>query len=325
MRLCIFALPIVIGAVLDTLFGDPYTMPHPIRLIGKIIAKLEQAIRGTKAVSAGKARLQGMLLAVLVLLFSTGIPVLILYVCYHIHVVAGILAEGIFCYYLVAAKCLKDESMKVYDALSAGSIRQARQAVSMIVGRDTKSLDTEGIIKAAVETVAENTSDGVTAPLFYMALGGACLGFFYKAVNTMDSMIGYRNDRYMYFGTFAARLDDVLNYIPSRLTALLMILAAYILRLDGKNAYRIWHRDRRKHKSPNSAQTEAVCAGALDVSLAGDAYYFGKLYKKDRIGDDIRKVENEDIKRANRLMYVTAGLMLVLVIAVRLGIGYLFL
>ena len=261
-----------------------------------------------------------MLLAVLVLMIATGIPALLLYAAYHIHVCLGILLEGIFCYYLLAAKCLKDESMKVYRALvpeTEDSLQRARQAVSMIVGRDTEQLDRSGVIKAAVETVAENTSDGVTAPLFYMAFGGAVLGFFYKAANTMDSMIGYQNDKYMYFGTFAAKLDDVLNYIPSRLTAWMMIVGAWILQMDGAEAYRIWKRDRRKHKSPNSAQTEACCAGALNVRLAGDAYYFGKLCKKDSIGDDIRPVETADIPRANRLMYGTTVIMLLFALLVR--------
>ena len=196
-------------------------------------------------------------------------------------------------------------------------VEKARQAVSMIVGRDTKPLDEKGIVKAAVETVAENTSDGVTAPMFYTMLGGAAAGFFYKAANTMDSMIGYKNDKYINFGRFAARLDDVLNFIPSRLTALLMIVSAGMLRFDMKNAWKIWRRDRRNHASPNSAQTEAVCAGALDVRLAGDAYYFGELHKKPFIGDDIRQIENEDIRRANRLMYCTSALMLIICTAVR--------
>ena len=207
--------------------------------------------------------------------------------------------------------------MKVYRAISENDTEKARTAVSMIVGRDTKPLDRNGIIRAAVETVAENTSDGVTAPMLYMGLGGAVLGFFYKAANTMDSMIGYTGEKYLHIGKFAAKLDDVLNYIPSRLTALLMIFSAGILRLDMKNAWRIWRRDRRNHASPNSAQTEAVCAGALDVRLAGDAYYFGELHKKPFIGDNIREIENEDIRRANRLMYCTSALMLILCTVVR--------
>ena len=257
------------------------------------------------------------MLALTVLILSTGVPMAILLLCYKINTVLGIAAESIMCYYLIAPCCLKRESMKVYAAAAENDTEKARQAVSMIVGRDTKPLDMNGIIRAAVETVAENTSDGVTAPLFYMAFGGAVGGAFYKAANTMDSMLGYKNEKYIDFGRFAARLDDILNFIPSRLTALIMILSAYILGYDGKNAYRIWKRDRRNHESPNSAQTESVCAGALDIRLAGDAYYFGELHRKPFIGDDIRPVEKEDIIRANRLMYLTSVIMLLLAASVR--------
>ena len=264
-----------------------------------------------------------MILALTVIVLSAVCPLIILIICYRINIYAGVIVQGVMCYYLIAAKCLKTESMKVYSAIEKDDTEGARYAVSMIVGRDTDRLDRNGIIKAAVETVAENTSDGVTAPLFYMIIGGAVLGFVYKAVNTMDSMIGYKNDKYMYFGRFAAKLDDILNYIPARLTAVFMIIAAFISGDNGRNAFKIWRRDRRKHKSPNSAQTEAVCAGALEIQLAGDAYYFGKLLKKDTIGDDLRPIENEDIKRANVLMYVTSVLMpavMMLIIVVITGI-----
>ena len=317
MKIVLSVLPLAIGFVLDMILGDPYSLPHPIRLIGRLIAALEKAMRKR---FPEKERLGGTLTAVIVLLLSTGAPLGILIACFNVNVWLGAAVEGIFCYYLLAAKCLKKESMKVYRAIEEKDVEKARQAVSMIVGRDTKPLDEKGIVKAAVETVAENTSDGVTAPMFYIMLGGAAAGFFYKAANTMDSMIGYKNDKYINFGRFAARLDDVLNFIPSRLTALLMILSAYILGYDGKNAMKIWRRDRFNHASPNSAQTEAVCAGALDVMLAGDAYYFGKLLKKKTIGDDIRPVENMDIVRANRLMYCSAALMLVIAVAVRITV-----
>ena len=317
MKIVLSVLPLAIGFVLDMILGDPYSLPHPIRLIGRLIAALEKAMRKR---FPEKERLGGTLTAIIVLLLSTAVPLGILIVCYKVNVWLGAAVEGIFCYYLLAAKCLKKESIKVYRANEEKDVEKARQAVSMIVGRDTKPLDEKGIIKAAVETVAENTSDGVTAPMFYIMLGGGAAGFFYKAANTMDSMIGYKNDKYINFGRFAAKLDDVLNFIPSRLTALLMILSAYMLGYDGKNAMKIWRRDRFNHASPNSAQTEAVCAGALDVMLAGDAYYFGKLLKKKTIGDDIRPVENKDIVRANRLMYCTAVLMLIIAAAVRITV-----
>lgn len=224
------------------------------------------------------------------------------------------------CYQLLATKALKDESMKVYERLKAGDLPGARKAVSMIVGRDTESLDEAGVTKAAVETVAENASDGIIAPMLFMAVGGPALGYFYKAVNTMDSMVGYKNEKYLYFGRFAAKLDDVVNYIPARLSGCIMAAAAVFVSLDAGEAWRIFKRDRYNHASPNSAQTEAVMAGALRVQLAGDAWYFGKLYKKKTIGDDIRPVEYEDIRKANRLLYATAVLALVLFSAVKAGI-----
>ena len=212
--------------------------------------------------------------------------------------------------------------MKVYNALKEEGLEEGRKAVSMIVGRDTERLDEKGVVKAAVETIAENFSDGVAAPMFYMMLGGTLAGYFYKAVNTMDSMVGYKNEKYYYFGFAAAKLDDLANFIPARLSAFVMIAAAFLTGLDGKNAWKIFWRDRFNHKSPNSAQTEAVCAGALRVQLAGNAYYFGKLYEKPTIGDDLRPVENRDIRRANRLMMGTAWLSLILALTVRLLLLY---
>lgn len=241
----------------------------------------------------------------------------ILFYAYRYAWQLGLAAETFMCYQIFAVKALKDESGKVYTALTEQGLKEGRKAVSMIVGRDTQKLSEEGVMKAAVETVAENTSDGVVAPLFYMIIGGALLGFGYKAVNTMDSMIGYRNERYQYFGTAAARLDDVLNYIPARLSAWLMLAASFLTGMDVRNAFRIYKRDRRKHKSPNAAQTESVMAGALCIELAGNAWYFGKLCEKPAIGDPIRKIEAEDIRRSHRLLYVTAILALILLAGIR--------
>jgi len=312
--ICIAILPLVIGILLDLLLGDPYQLPHPIRWIGSLIGVMDKRLRrGT----AEQQRRGGVCLTLIV----TGVSVLaaaaLLALTYSIHPWLGIAAEGICDYYLLAATSLRRESMKVYRALKAEDVGAARRAVSMIVGRDTERLDADGITRAAVETVAENTSDGVTAPLFYIMLGGAVGGFLYKSVNTMDSMVGYHNEKYEQFGKCAARLDDVLNYIPSRLTAVLMIAAAFLLCYDGKGAARIWKRDRRRHASPNSAQTESACAGALRIRLAGDAWYFGELHHKEYLGDDLRPIEPEDIRRANRLMMVTSVLMAVLAVAVR--------
>ena len=310
-------LPLLIGFGIDCVLGDPHSLPHPVVLIGKTISALECVLRRIFAKTPRGERAAGAVLWGIVSFLAAAVPALLLCLCGRVSPWLRLAVESVMCWQILAAKSLRDESMKVYHELEHGSIESARRAVSMIVGRDTAALDDAGVTRAAVETVAENTSDGVVAPLLYLAIGGAPLGFFYKAVNTLDSMVGYKNDKYLYFGRFSAKLDDVLNYIPSRLTALLMILSAGILRLDMKNAWRIWRRDRRNHASPNSAQTEAVCAGALDVRLAGDAYYFGELHKKPFIGDNIREIENEDILRANRLMYCTSALMLILCTAVR--------
>lgn len=313
---------IILGFIIDCIFGDPYNFPHPVRLIGNLISELEKIMR---KLFPDNLYIGGVLMSLSVIFLSTAVPFLILFLCYKINIVFGIIAESIMCWYLIAPKCLKTESMKVYKAVSENDIEKSRKAVSMIVGRDTQFLDFEEVIKATIETVAENTSDGVTAPVFYMSFGGAVLGFFYKSVNTMDSMVGYKNEKYKDFGRFSAKFDDVLNYIPSRLTAVLMVISAFILKYDGKSAYRIWKRDRLKHVSPNSAQTESVCAGALNVRLAGDAFYFGKLCKKQYIGDNIRPVEKDDIIKANRLMYVTTILMIVLSVILRVIImGVLF-
>ena len=309
----------IAGFFLDFIFGDPVWLYHPVRLIGKGISFGERQLR--KLCSSNKSGrglvATGAVLWVCIAGISFLLPLGLLILAQKIHPVLRFVLETFWCYQIIAARCLCKESVKVYDRLKADDLPGARRAVSMIVGRDTENLSAEGVTKAAVETVAENTSDGVTAPLIYMLIGGAPLGFLYKAVNTMDSMLGYKNDKYLYFGRIPAKMDDVFNYIPSRVTALFMIVAAFFCGMDGKNAWRIYRRDRRKHASPNAAQTEAVCAGALRVRLAGDAVYFGKLYKKEFIGDSLRPIEPEDIKRTGRLMYVTAVLMLIVFGAVK--------
>ncbi len=258
----------------------------------------------------GQQLWKGMLLVVVVLGVTGSVVSLLLAVAYGVHFWLGVAVEAVMTYQILAAKCLKTESMKVYQRLKEDDLEGARRAVAMIVGRDTKDLSKKGVARAAIETVAENTSDGVIAPMFYTALGGPVLGFLYKAVNTMDSMVGYKNERYLYFGRAAARLDDGVNFLPARISALLMVLAACLGGKDFsvKRAWLIFRRDRYKHASPNSAQTEAVCAGALGIRLAGDASYFGRIVKKPCIGDALREVEAKDIQRANRLMYLTAWL-----------------
>lgn len=299
------------GFLIDLILGDPVYAFHPIRLIGNLIGKSEKAIRKALPNNEKSELIGGFILWIWVAAVSFFVPFILLKCLYRVNFWLGFILESIFFWQIIAAKSLKTESMKVYKAFEEGDTEKARKAVSMIVGRDTASLTAEGITKAAVETVAENTSDGVTAPLIFAALFGASGGFLYKAVNTMDSMVGYKNDKYLYFGRFAAKCDDVFNFIPARITAYFMIFSSFILGLDGKNAFKIFLRDRFNHASPNSAQTEAVCAGALDVMLAGDAYYFGKLYKKKTIGDNIRKIEPKDIKNANNLMYMTSVLILI--------------
>ena len=312
-----------LGFIMDLLFGDPYWLPHPIRLIGNLIAQAEKLFY-KDGKRDQKKEYRGGCMTVLTVLLVTGIVTcIILFAAYRLHPLLGAGVEMIMTYQILAIKSLKDESMKVYDRLKHETLEDARHAVSMIVGRDTQNLTEEGVVKAAVETVAENTSDGVIAPMLYTALGGPVLGFLYKAVNTMDSMIGYKNDRYLYFGRAAAKLDDVVNFVPARISACLMVAATTFLK-DGnpRRAWKIYRRDSRKHASPNSAQTESVCAGALGIQLAGDASYFGKIVKKPYIGDPVRKVETEDIKRTNRLMYITVflceGICVLLLLAVSL-------
>lgn len=322
--MCYHIFAFIAGFVLDLLIGDPHFIPHPVRLIGSLISSLDKRLNCDAGYNSSEKKLnlikykRGMLLAFTVIFATFAMSVIIIVAAYSINLYAGVIAEAVMTWQILATKCLRVESMRVYDALRTDGVDAGRRAVSMIVGRDTSVLDAAGVTRAAVETIAENTSDGVIAPMLYTAIGGPVLGFVYKAVNTMDSMLGYKNDKYMYFGRFAARLDDVVNFIPARISAYLMIAAAFIggRQFDGKNAYRIFKRDRFNHASPNSAQTESVCAGALRVQLAGDAVYFGKLVKKKYIGDGLREIEYEDIKRANRLMYITAFLCELLSVAV---------
>ena len=311
----------LIGMILDWIFGDPVWLYHPVRIIGKWIAFLEKILRklvGDQEGNEKKLLIAGGILWTLVILASAAVPMGILYLAEKFSPCAAFVLECFWCYQLLAARSLGKESKKVYKKLIQDDLPGARLAVSMIVGRDTENLTVEGVTKAAVETVAENTNDGVIAPLIYMLIGGPILGFVYKAVNTMDSMLGYKNEKYLYFGRAAAKMDDVAGFIPARISALLMILASCLLGMDGKNALWIWKRDRRKHASPNAAQTEAVCAGALQVQLAGDAWYFGVKHEKETIGDPIRKIELKDILRSEKLMIGTEVLTFLLFGGIRL-------
>lgn len=307
------------GFLLDLCLGDPHWLYHPIRLVGAWIAWLEKKLHKEETPrNEKKERTEGTYLVLAVLLVTGLCVVGILTFAYLLHPAVGVIVESVMTYQILATKCLKVESMRVYTCLKKGDLPAARQAVSMIVGRDTANLDETGVAKAAIETVAENTSDGVIAPMLYTALFGPILGFLYKAVNTMDSMVGYKNDKYLFFGRTAAKLDDVVNYIPARISAWLLILAASFpgREFSGREAYRIFRRDRYQHASPNSAQTEAACAGALGIQLAGDAYYFGKKVEKPYIGDAMRPVEAEDIRRVNCLMYRAAWICEIVCLAV---------
>ena len=304
------------GFVLDALFGDPAWLPHPVVYMGKAISKLEKFLRPRLPKTP-----QGELLGGAIVAFCLPVGTFLLtgLVCWgatRLHPLLGLAVQMFWCGQALAARGLVQESTNVYKELKKPDLPGARKAVSRIVGRDTAELTAEGVTKAAVETVAENASDGVIAPLLYMLIGGAPLALTYKAINTMDSMLGYKNEKYLYFGRVPAKLDDVANYIPSRLAALLWVAAAAFTHNDAKGAWKIWRRDRRRHASPNSAQTESACAGALGVQLAGPAYYFGQYYPKLTIGDALRPIEPEDILRANRMMYAES------ILALAIGLGF---
>lgn len=307
------------GFVLDALFGDPAWLPHPVVYMGKAISKLEKFLRPRLPKTP-----QGELLGGAIVAFCLPVGTFLLtgLVCWgaaRLHPLLGLAVQMFWCGQALAARGLVQESTNVYKELKKPDLPGARKAVSRIVGRDTAELTAEGVTKAAVETVAENASDGVIAPLLYMLIGGAPLALTYKAINTMDSMLGYKNEKYLYFGRVPAKLDDVANYIPSRLAGLLWVAAAAFTHNDAKGAWKIWRRDRRRHASPNSAQTESACAGALGVQLAGPAYYFGQYYPKLTIGDALRSIEPEDILRANRMMVAES----ILALAIGLGLRVL--
>ena len=307
------------GFVLDALFGDPAWLPHPVVYMGKAISKLEKFLRPRLPKTP-----QGELLGGAIVAFCLPVGTFLLtgLVCWgaaRLHPLLGLAVQMFWCGQALAARGLVQESTNVYQELKKPDLPGARKAVSRIVGRDTAELTAEGVTKAAVETVAENASDGVIAPLLYMLIGGAPLALTYKAINTMDSMLGYKNEKYLYFGRVPAKLDDVANYIPSRLAGLLWVAAAALTGNSARGAWKIWRRDRRRHASPNSAQTESACAGALGVQLAGPAYYFGQYYPKLTIGDALRPIKPEDILRANRMMVAES----ILALAIGLGLRVL--
>ena len=306
------------GFLLDALFGDPAWLPHPVVLMGRCISALEKHLRTALPKTPRGELAGGAAVAAVLPLGTLAVTGLACWAAARLHPALGLALQMLWCGQALAAKGLAQESRNVYKELAKGDLPAARRAVARIVGRDTQNLTAAGVTRAAVETVDENASDGVIAPLLYMLLGGAPLALTYKAINTMDSMLGYKNEKYLYFGRCAAKLDDAANWLPSRLAALLWVAAAALTGNSARGAWRIWRRDRRRHASPNSAQTESACAGALGVQLAGPAYYFGEYYDKPTIGDPLREIEPRDILRANRMMYAESLLALVLGLAVRL-------
>jgi len=308
LLLCVLSLPT--GFLIDLIVGDPHGFPHPVILIGKLIDFFEEKMRAAFPKTEQGEKRAGLLVWIFTVCISAAVPLCILILCSFVSIWLVYAVESVFFWQMLAVKSLKSETMKVYYALESGDIMKSRYAISMIVGRDTDELDDSAITRAAVETVAENTSDGIIAPLMYAAIGGAPLMFFYKAVNTMDSMLGYTEPPYKNIGLVPAKADDVFNFIPARLSAFLMLLAGAIMKLDVGNGWFIFKRDRHNHASPNSAQTESVCAGLLDIRLGGDASYHGVLHKKKTIGDDIRPVKHDDIPTSCALMFFTSVLML---------------
>jgi len=303
------------GFFLDLLIGDPQNLLHPIRYIGKLIIFLEDKFK-PYMVSKRIEFFLGILLWVITVFSSLLITLIILILLSKLHIAISIFVEIILCYYILAIKDLRDETKKVLDSLLEKDLRKSRKNLSMIVGRDTKNLDEESILKAAVETVAENISDGIIAPMLFIAVGGAPLGIAYKAANTLDSMVGYKSEKYLFLGKFSAIADDILNFIPSRISSLLMVLSSFLLRYNYKNSLKIYFRDRKKHLSPNAAQTESVAAGALNIRLGGPNYYHGNLVEKPYIGDNLKTIGVSDLLKTFKLMYVTAFLGLLLSLAI---------
>ena len=309
---------ITCGYFLDLALGDPHGIPHPIILIGNLISFLEKRLRKLAGSDMVWQLFFGFVMVLIVLTLCFAVPYGILYACGLYSPWLRFVIETIMCYQIFAIRCLRDESMEVYKPLVAQDLPLARLKLSWIVGRDTDELSAEEVTKATVETVAENTADGIIAPMFYMFIGGAPLAFFYKGINTMDSMVGYNNDKYRFFGRCAAKLDDVANVIPARITAFLMLGSAYIQGLNVQRAWHIFKRDRYNHLSPNSAQTESVIAGILGVQLGGGHMYFGKFVPKKTIGDNLRPVVPEDIQQTNKVLYITSalGIFIFLVFAI---------
>ena len=315
-----FLVSAVLGIILDIIFGDPDWIPHPVVLIGKLISAMEKLLRRVSPATPEGMQKAGLVIAIVVPAVSFIVSAVLLYAAYKINFWLWFVLNTFWSFQIPASGCLARESKKVYDGLEKNDLQGARKQLSYLVGRETSELSETEVINAAVETVAENTSDGVTAPVLFMFFGGTPLGFFYKAVNTLDSMIGYRNEKYEYFGKYSAKLDDIMNFVPSRICGLLMVVSSFICSENHREAWHIFRRDRKNHLSPNSAQTESVAAGALGIQLGGPHVYFGKVVDKPFIGDKTRESQPDDILRMNRIMFVTAFLSFIVPFSVWLTI-----
>lgn len=314
-------LAIICGFILDLLIGDPEQLTHPVVIMGKCISFLEKKLRAAFPKTEKGELKAGTVMAAIMVLGTLTVTVLISCIAFRIHIILFFIVQTIMCWQAVAVRDLRKESMGVYKYLEPDlDIIKARKQVSRIVGRDTQELTETGVTKAVVETIAENFSDGIVCPLFYMMIGGGPLALTYKAINTMDSMVGYKNDRYLYFGRTAAHMDDAAGYIPSRLAAIFWVAAAAFTGNDWRNSFRIWRRDRRKSPSPNSAQTESACAGSLGVELLGPAYYFGVLHDKEPIGDPTRPIAPGDILKTIEMMYMASMLCCGVGLLIRLAV-----
>ena len=312
---------IILGFLLDLIVGDPQNPIHPIRIIGSLCKTVEKFFR---SILKRYLKVAGLLTWILVVFIVFIFNYLLLKVTYRINPSVTMILGSVMIYFCISTKALKIEGLKVVKYVIKDDIEGARKQLSYIVGRDTKNLDKESILKAVVETVAENMSDGVIAPLFYAGIGGAPLAFLYKAVNTMDSMFGYKNDKYIEFGYFPAKLDDVFNYIPARLSGYFIVIVSFILGLDYKNSFKIYKRDKNNHSSPNSAHPEAAVAGALNVQLGGPNYYFGKLVEKQTIGDDREKIDINKVNNTNNILYCSAVLGCIMALIINWSINVIF-
>lgn len=306
---------IIIGFFMDLIIGDPHNPVHPVRIIGNLGKAMEKLYR---KLFKNNLKLAGLLTWISIIIPTFLVTFLIVKIASSINNILGIVVQGILIYFCISAKGLKVEGLKVIKILKSGDIKGARKQLSYIVGRDTTELDSQSIVRAVIETVAENMSDGIIAPLFFIGLGGAPLAMAYKAVNTCDSMFGYKNEKYIDFGYVSAKMDDVFNYIPARLTGYFIVIASFILGYDYKKSYRIYKRDRYNHTSPNSAHPEAAVAGALGIMLGGANYYFGKLVEKPTIGDKAKEIEISDLYKTNKILLTVSILGFLLAI----GINY---